>query len=66
MTSGKSLSLFYRNLAGCVCLIVFSRIINNKAAKARPNSCVTREEGVGEGRGGGRRGGRMIENIKQG
>jgi len=45
---------------------VFSRIINNKAAKARPNSCVTREEGVGEGRGGGRRGGRMIENIKQG
>jgi len=53
-----------------LCLIVFSRILNNKAVTARPSSCVAREEGRGErrgggGRGGGGRGGRMVETIKQ-
>ena len=49
----------------CVCVIAFSRILNNQAAKTRPSSCVTREEEEGgEGKGGGG-GGRMIETIKQ-
>ena len=50
----------------CVCVSVFSRILNNKAAKTRPSSYVTREEEEeGGGKGGGGRGGRMIGTIEQ-